>query len=198
MAEQWASADDTDSDRTAELALDWLALDERARVFVSDRLTLLWANDAARHFLAEEVDLEIRDNVLSTYNRGLQPVLTAFVANCGRDLQTLCLPQEGGTGRILFRAREVGAQAQSRFIGMSFHLSTKDSARYADLKVGFELTPTEEKVLERLLGGSTADEISFACGVSIETIRTHIRSIYNKVGVTSREALFARLRPYRI
>ena len=34
--------------------------------------------------------------------------------------------------------------------------------------------------------------------VSIETVRSHIRSIYSKVGATSRESLFSKLRPYRL
>jgi DNA-binding CsgD family transcriptional regulator len=34
--------------------------------------------------------------------------------------------------------------------------------------------------------------------VSIETTRSHIKSIYAKVGVKSRERLFARLQGFRI
>ncbi len=199
MFEESASADDADLHCTSVLALGWLARDELPRVLVGDGLTLLWANDAARRFLADEVDLEIRDNLLSTYNRGLQPHLAAFVADCSPDLQTLCLPREQGCGHILFRARQVAVRDGRRFVGISFHRSGSDFVeRYADLKTAFQLTAAEHRVLERMLEGATADEISSAVGLSIETIRTHIRNIYTKVGVASRERLFARLRPYRI
>ena len=34
--------------------------------------------------------------------------------------------------------------------------------------------------------------------ITLDTVRSHIRSIYGKMGVTSREALFFKLRPYRL
>lgn len=47
-----------------------------------------------------------------------------------------------------------------------------------------------------LLQGHTVQEIVEAGSKSPDTIRFHIRNIYQKIGVSSREALFARLRPF--
>lgn len=38
-------------------------------------------------------------------------------------------------------------------------------------------------------------EVADASGLSVETVRTHMRNKYIKVGVCSREALFATLGP---
>ena len=42
----------------------------------------------------------------------------------------------------------------------------------------------------------TADEVSAEKRVSIDTVRYQIRQIYDKLGVSSRESLFRRIRPY--
>lgn len=50
------------------------------------------------------------------------------------------------------------------------------------------LTPRESEVLAYLRTTMTAEEISAHLGVSYPTVKTHIRSIYRKLGVTTRRA----------
>jgi DNA-binding NarL/FixJ family response regulator len=54
------------------------------------------------------------------------------------------------------------------------------------------LTTREAEVLELLQAGRSNAEIAQALHVSIETVRTHTRRIYRKLGVTSRRELRAR------
>jgi DNA-binding NarL/FixJ family response regulator len=51
------------------------------------------------------------------------------------------------------------------------------------------LTPREADVLELLQGGHSNGEIAAALTVSIETVRTHARHIYRKLGVSTRREL---------
>jgi DNA-binding NarL/FixJ family response regulator len=51
------------------------------------------------------------------------------------------------------------------------------------------LTPRETDVLGLLQDGSSNAEIAAALHVGVETIRTHARNIYRKVGVSSRREL---------
>jgi DNA-binding NarL/FixJ family response regulator len=53
------------------------------------------------------------------------------------------------------------------------------------------LTPREADVLELLQGGRSNAEIAEALHVSIETVRTHVRRIYRKLGVRTRRELRA-------
>jgi DNA-binding CsgD family transcriptional regulator len=46
--------------------------------------------------------------------------------------------------------------------------------------------------------GRTAEEASHELGVSLETVRTHIKRAYAKLGVCSREGFFHRLTPFVI
>jgi two-component system NarL family response regulator len=57
---------------------------------------------------------------------------------------------------------------------------------------GVELTAREAEVLELLQDGCTNSEIASALSIGIETVRTHARSIYRKLGVPSRRELARR------
>jgi DNA-binding NarL/FixJ family response regulator len=65
----------------------------------------------------------------------------------------------------------------------------------ADGEPGYEppgptpLTPREADVLELLQTGSSNPEIAAALFVGVETVRTHARNIYRKLGVSSRREL---------
>jgi|SRR5215211_668658 len=54
---------------------------------------------------------------------------------------------------------------------------------------GSELTAREAEVLELLQDGHTNSEIAEQLEIGIETVRTHARSIYRKLGVPSRREL---------
>ena len=55
------------------------------------------------------------------------------------------------------------------------------------------LSRREIEVLSLLKEAHSAPEISRLLGVSVHTVRNHIRSIYRKVGVNSRAALLRRM-----
>ena len=54
---------------------------------------------------------------------------------------------------------------------------------------GAELTPREAEVLELLQDGSTNSEIAKRLSNGLETVRTHARNIYRKLGIASRREL---------
>lgn len=54
---------------------------------------------------------------------------------------------------------------------------------------GSDLTAREAEVVELLQDGRTNSEIAEALDIGIETVRTHARSIYRKLGVPSRREL---------
>ena len=53
------------------------------------------------------------------------------------------------------------------------------------------LTPRESDVLELLQAGRSNAEIAQALHVSVETVRTHARRVYRKLGVRTRRELRA-------
>jgi DNA-binding CsgD family transcriptional regulator len=55
----------------------------------------------------------------------------------------------------------------------------------------FGLTDREKETVSRLLRGETYKSISFALGVSVATVKTHVNKAYAKLGVRSRAELQA-------
>src|SRR4051812_22665005 len=70
------------------------------------------------------------------------------------------------------------------------HVLPRTAADFAPEPLGPELlTPREADVLEHLQAGRSNAEIALALSVSVETVRTHRRNIYRKLGVRTRREL---------
>jgi DNA-binding NarL/FixJ family response regulator len=57
------------------------------------------------------------------------------------------------------------------------------------------LTPREADVLELLQEGATNAQVAHALSIGVETVRTHARNIYRKLGISSRRELARLGRP---
>jgi DNA-binding NarL/FixJ family response regulator len=57
------------------------------------------------------------------------------------------------------------------------------------------LTPREAEVLELLQNGATNAQIAHRLSIGVETVRTHARNIYRKLGIASRRELARLTRP---
>lgn len=56
-----------------------------------------------------------------------------------------------------------------------------------------ELTPREDEVLQHLAKGLTNKEISANTHLAVDTVKTHLRSIYRKLGVMNRSQAISRI-----
>lgn len=179
-----------------DLALTWLDLEPQPRLICTQALELVWANGAAHAALGNGDDLELRDGVVTACERGHQQALCTFVRGCETMLSTLALPAANGGGHLLLRGRRLDPAGH---VGLAY-LRSDDNFRalHADLEQSFQLTPSEYRVLLRMIDGLTAEAIATATALSVETVRSHIRHLYAKMGVASREAMFAKTLPFRL
>ena len=70
------------------------------------------------------------------------------------------------------------------------HVLPRTAGEFATEPLGPALlTPREADVLEHLQAGRSNAEIALALSVSVETVRTHRRNIYRKLGVRTRREL---------
>lgn len=186
-------------DRPPWLALQWIDGDPLPRCLVNAALELVWANPPARSHFLKGRDIECYDGVITPSDPTRLAAFSDFVLGCGRELSTFCLPRDNDDGFLLFRAREVSRHGGQRFFGIAFHPSEPSAKwHYADLNIAFQLTPSEIKVVEKLAEGHTTDEIASGMRISIATVRSHLKHVYAKLEVTSREGLFSRIQPFRI
>ena len=93
----------------------------------------------------------------------------------------------------------LGKSSQARDILHAIHLASRGLHVLPPVDpAAFEaagpdvLTPREADVLEQIQAGRSNAEIAHTLGVSIETIRTHARRVYRKLGVSTRRELRSR------
>ena len=82
----------------------------------------------------------------------------------------------------------LGEAARQQYLAELSRARAADSDRLAPFE---RLTPREAAVLGRLIEGRSAQEIADAIPVSLATVRTQIRAILNKLGVSSQLAAVA-------
>ncbi|MBX2810566.1 MAG: helix-turn-helix transcriptional regulator [Myxococcales bacterium] len=107
--------------------------------------------------------------------------LSALV-RCAQDTTVICGPIDGGrvhlrTARGIFG---VGWMGQL--------LAPEPLDRASDA----QLTPTQRAVAGYAAVGATSAEIAQTLGVQVETVRTHIRDIYHRLGISTRAELARR------
>lgn len=179
------------------VALEWLEHDHQPRILVRFDLTLLWTNEGGRAFIGEGRVLEIRNATLATIDRSQQERLREFVSGSTQALSTLCLKCHDDEERLLLRAHRMLAGGLGA-VGLVLIAADQYRPLYHDLDQAFSLTPAEHRVLLALLQGNGAEALARHGEVSLETIRSQIRSIYHKLGVGTREHLFLRTQPFRL
>lgn len=149
---------------------------------------LIWANSLAAAVFAAGEPFVVRDGVLTAADKVQAAALRGFFERLGETSEAWIV------GAHVLRAED-GARA----IAINL-FSTEPAQRYVWTNFGeaFRLTRAEVEVAKRILEGSAADEAAEGLGVSVETVRTHIRSLYGKLSINSRERLFALISPFRI
>ena len=179
-------------------ALAWFAQDRHARLLIGLDAKILWWNDAALDVLRECSGVRIRDNQLRFQNSADQRSFEAYLSRLTAKLGTLALSLGEGCGTLLFRGH-VAESTPDQAAWLEI-VRDDDSFRsiYCDVDTVFGLTRAEARIVEALLHGQTVAMIAGTLTVSVNTVRHHIKKIYGKIEVRSREELLDRLSAYRI
>jgi DNA-binding CsgD family transcriptional regulator len=181
------------------MALGWMERSPRPILFTNDLLELLWCNAAAARLIDSGQLIRLVGSSIELNDGSHQPALRELLEECDANDSTRILRLSRPATDLLVQARQVGTLAGRKLIGISLYgPAVRSGMRYADLRQVFGLSPGEEAVLLDLLEGHKPEEIAGKRRVSVETIRTQVRSLYLKTGATSREALFSQLRHFAI
>lgn len=180
------------------LIRQWIETEQVPHLITDRNLRIKWNNNVfAESFFPCSI-LENRDGCL--YARALQhqAMLHSFVGSLGVQTAVLSLPGEEGKGGLFLRGRVINPFEANDRLGLRvFRQEDNAFGRLSeDLTALYGLTRAECVVLTALMRGNNAEQSAFRIGVSIETVRTHIRRIYKKLNVKSREELYAKLYPH--
>ncbi|MCW5982202.1 MAG: helix-turn-helix transcriptional regulator [Bryobacteraceae bacterium] len=163
--------------------------------FVDERGRLLHANGEAERIV------RARDAIILRFNRlrGATPdaedrLRNAIVKACRGVGEIVAVERAGGAGYYQVTACPVNPEGPAGRFRAAAVLLIRDTAKLAapaggDLRRLFGLTAAESKVARALLDDSTIAAIAGEFQLSENTIRTHVKNIYSKTGVSKRSAL---------
>jgi DNA-binding CsgD family transcriptional regulator len=178
-------------------ALDRLPL---AMLMLDGNRQVLIKNDSAAHVLALEDGIELRSTGLAAKDPRENAKLQAHIKAALESTQEQSL---NGTSFMLI-SRPSGRQPFSVMISPLLSAPTGALSSEAvvacfvsDPEAGhvptsealakiYELTPAEAEVVQLLAKGLSLDEIAADRGISLNTVRSHLKHIFNKTG-TSRQ-----------
>jgi len=180
-----------------EFALnDWFNMERRARLILTTDLGLNWCNLAARKLIGQGRRLVLRGGYLHPRSPVDEKRFAEFIRHASDQISILCLPDEDGENHLVTTAIRL---PQSSLVGLTAFRAWEDfECHWADLRQAFGLTRSEQEICQSLGSGLTADAVAEKLQTSVKTVRTHIRHVYSKLSVCSREELFHKLMPYMV
>jgi len=184
-------------DTTAYLTT-WCEVGQVAMALLTTDHRLVWANAAANILFFQGLHVTPRDGSLYCVDQSKAAALRAFLRAAG-EIPTSWVSTANDAAPLIMCARLLTLDQGGPMIGLSlFPTEPGDRYVWTDFGEAFNLTRAEAAVVKRILDGANVDEIAEAQGISVETIRTHIRRLYGKLNISGREQLFALMAPFRI
>jgi DNA-binding CsgD family transcriptional regulator len=164
--------------------------DEVARIVIDHTATVLWRSRAAAALLSGRSPLVDRGGKIGGVDRRTHQFLLERMAEAMAGHE-VCQFLEGDDmeRRFLLRMRAVDDADQRALV-----IVLKDfeaPANLPRLEAMFGLSLMEGRILTEIIAGNSADRIAELKGVSILTVRTHIKHIHGKMGVRSKEEILA-------
>jgi DNA-binding CsgD family transcriptional regulator len=172
----------------------WLDAQGLAVVVLGRDLSVLWSTRAVQEALAGEGPLMLRDGSLIGATRSHQIQLASLLDRAASgDAAADLFDHADAERRLIVSVRALG-QERERF-GLALRAERRQIS-LPDLTGAFGLTNAEQMIVRRLMQGWSATDVADDLGAALLTVRTHIKRAYAKLGVHSKEQLFAKLLPF--
>jgi DNA-binding CsgD family transcriptional regulator len=176
---------------------EWTSRFSIASIILGEDLRPLWTNPAADAILAAATDFQLIHGVFACVDKAQGPVMRAFLAGLGDEPEAWIYSRDD-THQLLRAEAVRPAGLPPATAVMIYPVDREDRFLWSDFPKVFGLTRAETVVVKLIVGGASADMIAEELSVALDTVRTHVRRIYAKLGVNNREQLFSRISPFRI
>lgn len=166
-------------------------------MILSEDLNLLWSNAAADEILSAAKDFQLVNGVLACADKVQGQEFRAFLATVGPKPRVWIYCQDE-TACQMVRAESLSPAGMPPAVAlMIYPVDGVERYLWSDFHKVFGLTPAETVIVKRIVGGEPADTIADGLSITLETVRTHVRRVYSKLGVNNREQLFSKVSAFR-
>lgn len=167
----------------------WLADDPQPRLVITSAMDVVWENHAARRLLQPPQAVYLRGKSLcledARDSQALESRLGELDAECAR----IPIVNRSGDTSIVLMAHSHASSGQ-KLIYLVFRLTLQSfSVRGTGLVECFGLTRAEEQIVEGACQLERAQDTATRLGVSVHTVRTHLRQVFIKMGIHSQQQL---------
>ncbi|MBU1385703.1 MAG: helix-turn-helix transcriptional regulator [Alphaproteobacteria bacterium] len=189
------SAEDRPETNALHLS-EWFQRLSRPSFFVRpDTLEIVDMNPSARLMLESGGGLSAVGGRLVLGGKQSTERFRAFVDVMGEGPSAYATGGGSDANHVVLRVEKV---PDAGLVAIQTFPTALDDTLWADTGAIFGLTRSEERLLKALMGGANAEELAGSLGISIETVRTHVKRSYAKLGVANREQLFATMASFRL
>jgi len=176
----------------------WLRFEPTARLVVDWSLSVLWSNAAADALLRANKLLRIRERLLVSPDRQVTNQIQSIIWNTKVERPTSTVVGRPDDGALLITGMSLNGPASAGVGLIVREIEVDQSVELPDLEPVFGLTAAEQAIVGLLLAGLSSGEIAAKQDKSILTVRTHVKRAYAKLGISSKEQLFAKLVRYGV
>lgn len=177
--------DDAAAGRGAEIIRAWIDRSHLGRLVVLRDGSVLYCNAAGRELLSASAALQLRDGCLRASTRGTQDQLRVAMAAESRHY----LAAHSGSQDPLMAA--IDPVDDAHVVVSLWRAARPPFALLAPLAAFYGLSQQQARVAAELVAGRTVDEIARKLSISIDTVRSHLKCVYEKTGAHSQTEVLA-------
>lgn len=166
-------------------------------LILADDMALLWSNAAADEILAAAKDFQLVNGVVACVDKGQSQEFRVFLTTVGSEPRVWVYCQNE-TACQMVRAESLSPAGMPPAVAlMIYPVDGVERYVWSDFHKVFGLTRAETIIVKRIVGGEPVDTIADELAITLETVRTHVRRVYAKLGVSNREQLFSKVSAFR-
>lgn len=175
----------------------WLSTGRHGRLICDAQQKVLWYNQSFQILSQKTARFLISRDQLVFTNKNDQSLFINFIEHPSADDAAFWLQDKDGLLKVAVQCQRIKAFSVPDCFGLRIAENTDFLASdFRHFEAYLNLTRQETMICRLMLQGRTVQDIVEICGKSQDTVRFHVRNIYRKMGISSREELFANLRHF--
>lgn len=168
-------------------------VDVAAKVVTDEKGQVIWASSAAAAAACDSTCITIENGELGGRTRYSSNVLKEIFCDLresDRLVDQFLAASTEDRPEVFLRAQSRSSQGV-RINSFTIRRLDREMREIPDLRRLYGLTKTEELIVRAMLRGRSAAEIAVEFHKSALTVRTHVKRIYTKLNVGTKEQLFS-------